>query len=66
MKRQIKVIVERHEDGFVAYPVGLKGIIVGQGETQEEALEDVRSAVKFHIATFGADSLNLDGDDSET
>jgi hypothetical protein len=27
--RPIKIIVEKHPDGYVAYPLGLKGIIVG-------------------------------------
>ena len=31
MKR-LKVIVEKHEDGYVAYPLGLEGVVVGQGE----------------------------------
>jgi predicted RNase H-like HicB family nuclease len=26
---------------------------VGQGDTYEEALEDVKSAIKFHLETFG-------------
>jgi predicted RNase H-like HicB family nuclease len=51
--RQIKIIVEKHPDGYVAYPLGLKGIVVGEGDTYEEALEDVKSAIKFHIETFG-------------
>ena len=33
--RQIKIIVEKHPDGYVAYPLGLKEIVVGQGDTYE-------------------------------
>ena len=51
--RQFKVIVEKHPDGYVAYPPGLKGIVVGEGDTYEEALTDVKSAIQFHIDTFG-------------
>jgi predicted RNase H-like HicB family nuclease len=50
---QFKVIVEKHSDGYVAYPLGLKGVVVGEGDTYEEALADVKSAIKFHIDTFG-------------
>ena len=57
MTRQIKIIVERHADCFVAYPLGLKGTIVGQGATYDEALADVNSAIRFHIETFGAEAL---------
>ncbi|MCY3899621.1 MAG: hypothetical protein OXF86_13685 [Caldilineaceae bacterium] len=47
--RQIKVIVERHEDGYVAYPVGLKGSVAGEGDSYEEAAANITSAIKFHI-----------------
>ena len=57
---QVKVIVERHTDGFVAYPVGLKGVVVGEGETYDEALADVKSAIRFHVETFGSDVLETD------
>ena len=53
--KQYKIIVEKHSDGYVAYPLGLKGVVVGQGDTYEEALADVKSAVRFHIETFGAE-----------
>ena len=51
MKR-LKIIVEKHPEGYVAYPLGLKGVVIGEGDTYEEALEDVKSAIKFHIKTF--------------
>ena len=43
--KHFKVIVEKHSDGFVAYPLGLKGVVVGQGDTYEDALTDVKSAI---------------------
>ncbi|MGD0954031.1 MAG: type II toxin-antitoxin system HicB family antitoxin [Methanotrichaceae archaeon] len=49
----IKIIIEKHPDGYVAYPIGIKGIVVGEGDTYEEALADVKSAIQFHIETFG-------------
>ncbi len=58
--RQYKIIMEKHPDGYVAYPLGLKGVVVGQGDTYESALADVKSAIKFHIETFGEDVLNVD------
>jgi len=50
---KLKIIVERHPEGYVAYPLGLKGVVVGEGDTYEEALQNVKSAIKFHIETFG-------------
>jgi len=52
-EKEFKIIIEKHPDGYVAYPLGLKGIVVGQGDTYEEALSDVKSAIYFHIETFG-------------
>lgn len=46
--RQLKIVVEQHPDGYVAYPVGMKGVIVGEGDTYEDALADVESAIQFH------------------
>jgi predicted RNase H-like HicB family nuclease len=58
--KQFKIIVEKHPESYVAYPVGLNGIVVGEGETYEEALQDVKSAIQFHIETFGADEFEAD------
>jgi predicted RNase H-like HicB family nuclease len=57
MMRQFKIIVEKYADGYVAYPLGLKGVVVGEGDTYEGALADVKSAIKFHIETFGFDAV---------
>ena len=53
----IKIIVEKHPDGYVAYPLGLNGSVVGQGDSHEAARADVRSAIELHVETFGADAL---------
>jgi predicted RNase H-like HicB family nuclease len=58
--KQFKIIVEKHPDGFVAYPLGLKGIVVGEGDTYDEALADVKSAIRFHIETFGEEGIEED------
>lgn len=60
MMRQVKIIVEKHPDGYVAYPLGLKGVVVGEGGTYEEALADVKSAMHFHIETFGEDVFEVE------
>jgi predicted RNase H-like HicB family nuclease len=49
----MKIIVEHHSDGYVAYPVGLKGVVVGEGDAYQDAISDVSSAIQFHIETFG-------------
>jgi predicted RNase H-like HicB family nuclease len=54
--RQFKIVVEKHPDAYVAYPLGTKGVVAGEGQTYEEALTDARSAIAFHLQSFGADA----------
>jgi len=58
--KQLKIVVEKHPDIYVAYPLGLKGVVIGQGDSYEAALEDVKSAIQFHLDTFGPESLEID------
>jgi predicted RNase H-like HicB family nuclease len=58
--KPFKIIVEKHADGYVAYPLGLKGVVVGEGDTYEGALADVKSAIRFHIDTFGKSMLEVE------
>lgn len=53
--KPLKILIEKHADGYVAYPLGLKGVVVGEGDSYEAALADVKSAILFHIETFGAE-----------
>ncbi len=57
MVLSLKIIVEKRSDGYVAYRLGLKGVVIGEGNTYEEALLDVKSAIEFHIETFGSEVL---------
>jgi predicted RNase H-like HicB family nuclease len=56
--KNVKIIVEKHPDGYVAYPLGLRGVVVGEGDTYDEALADVNSAIRFHIETFGREAFD--------
>ena len=58
--KNLKIIVEKHPDGYVAYPLGLQGAVVAQGATYEAALADAKSAIQFHIETFGSQVLEED------
>ena len=68
---KVAVVVERdpESNAFIATPVKgiLKGIIVGEGLTPEEAIEDLKSAIYDHIETFGLDNVLIKHtDDNET
>ena len=55
--KSIKIVVEKHPDGYITYPLGIQGVVVGEGDTYEDALNDVRSAIAFHLETFGESVL---------
>jgi predicted RNase H-like HicB family nuclease len=55
--KSLKILIEKHPDGYVAYPLGLKGVVVGEGDSYEEALDNVKTAILFHVETFGAEVL---------
>ncbi len=59
MTRKVRIVVEKHQDGYVAYPLGLRhGVVVlGQGDTYEEALADVTSALRFTLETSKEDEV---------
>ena len=56
--KQFKILIEKHLDGYVAYPIGVVGAVVGQGETYEEALSDVKSAIACYAKVFGKEILD--------
>lgn len=57
---QLKIIVEKYPEGDVAYPLGLKTPSSWWGDTYEEALEEAKSAIQFHIETFGKEVFDTD------
>ena len=55
--RNVKIVVEHHEDGYIAYPLGIEGVVVGEGDSYDEALADVKSALEVYVETFGSEAL---------
>jgi len=52
--KKVRIVIERHEDGYVGYPLGFtRGAIVGEGNTYEKALKDTESAIRFFIRHYG-------------
>jgi predicted RNase H-like HicB family nuclease len=58
--KSIKIIVEKYLDGYIAYPLGIEGVVIGEGESYQEVLEDAKSALRFHIETFGVEVLDTE------
>ena len=57
MTRRFKIIIQRTPERYAAYPIGLRGVVVSDGETFEGVLANVKQAITFHIETFGEDVL---------
>lgn len=65
--RNIKIVIEHHEDGYLGYPLGFtRGAIVGQGDTYAAALKDTESAIQFFIQHYGKEKFfeHLEGESS--
>jgi predicted RNase H-like HicB family nuclease len=60
LTKQYNIVVEKHPDGYVAYLLVIKGVVVGPGETSEEVLSEVKSASRFHIESFGNEDIDID------
>lgn len=55
--RHFEILVEKHADGYVAYPLGIAGAVVAQADTYDEAVANVKSAIDFHVETFGPEVI---------
>ncbi len=58
--KPVKIVVEKHKDGYVSYPLDLKIIVVAQGYTYEEVMADIKSASQFHMVNYGSKVLDKD------
>jgi len=56
-KENLKSFLRNIHDDYMSCPLGLKGVVVAEGDAHEEVLPDVKSAIKFHIETFGNPTL---------
>jgi predicted RNase H-like HicB family nuclease len=44
--KQFRIIIEKHSNGYLACSLNIKGAVVGEGDTYEAALADVKSAIR--------------------
>ena len=57
--QRFRVHLEQAQAGWLAYPDGINGVVVAQGDTAAEALEDLQSAIRFHLDTFGRSDMTV-------
>jgi hypothetical protein len=54
----VKIIIEKHTDGYCSYPLGFSnGAIVGQGNTYFEAIQSTESSIKAYIKYYGIEEF---------
>jgi len=56
----LTTLFEKHPDGYVADPVGIRGVAIGEGDSCADVLADVKSAIRFRLETFGPEALEVD------
>jgi predicted RNase H-like HicB family nuclease len=60
----LRLILEKHPDTYVAHVQGIPGTtVIGQGATAQQALDDLKSTLRFHFETFAADLIQLHPDE---
>ena len=64
--KQFRIIIEKHSNSYVASPLGIKGAAVGAGDTYEEALADVNSAIRCYLEVFGQETMENESPAIET
>lgn len=55
--KHLKIVIEKHADGYAAYPIGIEGVVVEEGDTFDEAQQDITSAPRFYREAFGSEGL---------
>ncbi len=60
MIRQFKIVVEKNPDGYIAYPLGLKGVVVGQGNTMRKPWQTLNRLFIFISRLSATKFSNID------
>jgi predicted RNase H-like HicB family nuclease len=58
---EIKVVLEKDEDGFIVATVPTLPGCISQGKTEKQALQNIREAIALHIHALAEDGLPLTG-----
>lgn len=57
----IKVVLEKDEDGFIIATVPALPGCISQGKTPKQALQNVKEAISLHVHMLLEDGLPLNG-----
>ncbi|MDO8428555.1 MAG: type II toxin-antitoxin system HicB family antitoxin [Candidatus Diapherotrites archaeon] len=54
-----KVILEKGEDGFFVVTVPALPGCISQGETEKEALDNIKEAIELHVSSLAEDGIPI-------
>ena len=57
----IRVRIEKDEDGFWTTTCPLLPGCISQGKTQDEAIKNIKAAIKLHLKLLAEDGLPISG-----
>lgn len=57
----IKVVLEKDEDGFFIVTVPSLPGCISQGKTEKQALKNIKEAIGLHVHTLAEDGIPLNG-----
>lgn len=57
----IKVVLEKDEDGYYIATVPALPGCISQGKTEKQALKNIREAIELHVRSLAEDGLPLSG-----
>lgn len=57
----IKVMIEKDEDGYYIATVPALPGCISQGKSEKQALQNIRAAIELHIHALAEDGLPLTG-----
>lgn len=57
----IKVVLEKDEDGYFTATVPALPGCISQGKTEKQALKNIAEAIELHVHTLAEDGIPLSG-----
>lgn len=57
----IKVVLEKDEDGYIIATVPSLPGCISQGKTEREAMKNIKEAIELHVKSLVEDGLPLNG-----
>jgi predicted RNase H-like HicB family nuclease len=58
----IKVVLQKDEDGCIVATVPSLPGCISQGKTEKQALKNIKEAIELHIHTLAEDGIPLNGE----